>query len=180
MSLGVNVCSLSHLTGCAHGLLYFSTSWSSSDEHPWTSNNAQATTKTARKFRTVPISFPLSQTVKRFLQFWRYCGRLNAKAYCRVYQQKYSVSLKITFLHERSVSGSKLWQECTCEVYITNMRDIAKVRFLLGKINDDPMLAHGVCAWRISRQHARYPKDKYITVKWECNNGDNQNRLCYQ
>ena len=109
MSLGVNVRSLSHLTGCAHGLLYFSTSWSPSDEHPWTSNNTQATTKTAKKPRTVITFLSSSQAVKRFLQFWRYGGRLNIKAHCRVYQQKYSVSLKITFLHERSVSGSKLW-----------------------------------------------------------------------
>ena len=98
-----------HLTGCAHGLLYFSTSWSPSDEHPWTSNNTQATTKTAKKPRTLITFLSSSQAVKRFLQFWRYGGRLNIKAHCRVYQQKYSVSLKITFLHERSVSGSKLW-----------------------------------------------------------------------
>jgi hypothetical protein len=69
-------------------------------------------------------------------------------------------------------------QECVWEVHIINMRDIAKFLLLFGKINDDSMLAYGACAWRIPRQHARYPKDKYITVKREYNNGDNQNRLC--
>ena len=158
MSLGVSVCSLSHLTGCAHGLLYFSTSWSSFDEHPWTSNNAQATTKTARKFRTVITSLASSYTVKRFLLFWREGGRLNAKAHCRVYQQKYSVSLKLHFYMKDRWVAQNCDQECVCEVHIINMRDIAKVLLLLGKINDDPMLAHGACAWRIPRQHARYHK----------------------